>query len=121
MPLCGRLRPHDADLALSEVVELHRRLLEAAGGAAGIRDLGALESAVAQPKVTLASAELYPTLVEKAAALLSTQGVGVRTLKAATARPPGVTWGPSNAPAKPDRSNRMLDGRFRDGQRRSTE
>jgi death on curing protein len=39
-------------LALSEVVELHRRLLEAAGGAAGIRDLGALESALAQPKMT---------------------------------------------------------------------
>ena len=34
-------------LALSEVVELHRRLLETTGGAAGIRDLGALESALA--------------------------------------------------------------------------
>jgi death-on-curing protein len=32
-------------LALAEVVDLHRRLLEATGGAAGIRDLGALESA----------------------------------------------------------------------------
>lgn len=56
-------------LALSEVVELHRRLLEATGGAAGIRDLGALESAIAQPKMTLAGVDLYPTLVEKAAAL----------------------------------------------------
>ena len=56
-------------LALAEVVELHRRLLEATGGAAGIRDLGALESALAQPKMTFAGVDLYPTLVEKAAAL----------------------------------------------------
>ena len=56
-------------LALSEVVELHWRLLEATGGAVGIRDLGALESAVAQPKMTLAGSDLYPTLEEKAAAL----------------------------------------------------
>jgi death-on-curing protein len=56
-------------LALAEVVELHRRLLEATGGAAGIRDLGALESAIAQPKTTFVGVDLYPTLVEKAAAL----------------------------------------------------
>ena len=56
-------------LALAEVVELHRRLLEATGGAAGLRDLAALESAIAQPKVAFAGADLYPTLVEKAAAL----------------------------------------------------
>jgi death-on-curing protein len=56
-------------LALGEVVELHRRLLEATGGAAGIRDLRALESAIAQPKTTFAGVDLYPTLVEKAAAL----------------------------------------------------
>jgi death-on-curing protein len=56
-------------LALAEVVDLHRRLLEATGGAAGIRDLGALESALAQPKMTLAGRDLYPTLAEKAAAL----------------------------------------------------
>jgi death-on-curing protein len=56
-------------LALPEVVELHRRLLEATGGATGIRDLGALESALAQPKMTLAGSDLYPTLAEKVAAL----------------------------------------------------
>jgi len=56
-------------LALGEVVELHRRLLEATGGASGIRDLGALESAIAQPKATFGGVDLYPTLVEKAAAL----------------------------------------------------
>jgi len=56
-------------LTLGEVVELHRRLLQATGGAPGIRDSGALGSAVAQPKVTFGAADLYPTLVEKAAAL----------------------------------------------------
>jgi death-on-curing protein len=56
-------------LALGEVVELHRRLLEATGGASGIRDFGALESAIAQPKATFEGVDLYPRLVEKAAAL----------------------------------------------------
>ena len=56
-------------LTLGEVVELHRRLLEATGGAAGIRDFGALESATAQPKATFGSVDLYPALAEKAAAL----------------------------------------------------
>ena len=40
-------------VALAEVVELHRRLLEATGGATGVRDLAALEAAVAQPKTFL--------------------------------------------------------------------
>jgi len=39
-------------LTLAEVVELHRRLLQATGGAPGVRDLGALESAIAQPKAS---------------------------------------------------------------------
>ena len=56
-------------LALGEVVELHRRLLEATGGASGIRDFGALESAIAQPKASFEGVDLYPTLIEKAAAL----------------------------------------------------
>jgi death on curing protein len=56
-------------VTLAEVVELHRRLLQATGGAPGIRDLGALESAVLQPKATFGSADLYPTLIDKAAAL----------------------------------------------------
>jgi death-on-curing protein len=56
-------------LTLAEVVELHRRLLRATGGASGIRDLGALESAIAQPKARFGGVDLYLTLVEKAAAL----------------------------------------------------
>ncbi len=56
-------------LTLGEVVELHRLVLEVTGGAPGIRDLGALESAIAQPRATFDGTDLYPTLVEKAAAL----------------------------------------------------
>ena len=56
-------------LTLGEVVELHRRLLLASGGAAGIRDIGLLESALAQPGATFDGTDLHPTLVDKAAAL----------------------------------------------------
>ena len=56
-------------LGLAEVVALHRRLLQLTGGADGIRDLGGLEAAIAQPKATFGGADLYPTVVEKATAL----------------------------------------------------
>ena len=56
-------------LALHEVLELYRRIMEQSGGAAGVRDLNALESALAQPRITFGGQELYPTIVEKAAAL----------------------------------------------------
>jgi hypothetical protein len=39
-------------LSLGEVLELHRRIIEQTGGAGGLRDLGALESALAQPAAT---------------------------------------------------------------------
>ena len=58
-------------LTLGEVVELHQRLLQTTGGAPGIRDSGALESAVAQRKATFGGADLYPTVAENAAALCS--------------------------------------------------
>ncbi len=56
-------------ITLAEVMALHRAVLEAAGGAGGIRDLGGLESAVAQPRMSFGGGDLYPSLVEKAAAL----------------------------------------------------
>jgi death-on-curing protein len=56
-------------LTLGEVVALHRAILAATGGAEGIRDLGALESALAQPKATFDGADLYPSVVDKASAL----------------------------------------------------
>lgn len=56
-------------LTLGEVLELHRLVLAQTGGATGLRDLGGLESAVAQPRQTFGGEDLYPTLAEKAAAL----------------------------------------------------
>lgn len=56
-------------LVLDEVLKLHQRLIEQSGGTAGIRDLGGLESALAQPQMTFSGQELYPTVAEKASAL----------------------------------------------------
>jgi death on curing protein len=56
-------------LTLGEVVELHRLLVAATGGAHGIRDLGALESAIAQPRTSFGGTELHHGLIEKVAAL----------------------------------------------------
>jgi death-on-curing protein len=56
-------------LTLMEVLQLHRRILEQSGGASGIRDLGLLESVLAQPRMTFGGEDLYPTLLEKAATL----------------------------------------------------
>jgi death-on-curing protein len=56
-------------LTLGQVLELYRRVMEQSGGSAGVRDLGALESAIAQPRATFGGEELYPTIIEKASAL----------------------------------------------------
>ena len=56
-------------LTVGEVLEIYSRVMRQSGGSVGILDLGALESAVAQPRVTFNGEELYPTIVEKASAL----------------------------------------------------
>ncbi len=56
-------------LTLREVLELHDALLQQSGGATGVRDLGALDSALAQPRATFGGDDLHPTLVGKCAAL----------------------------------------------------
>ncbi|HEV2852929.1 MAG TPA: type II toxin-antitoxin system death-on-curing family toxin [Thermoanaerobaculia bacterium] len=56
-------------LSTKEVLELHRRLIAESGGMQGLRDGNALESAIAQPLMTFGGEDLYPTLLEKAAAL----------------------------------------------------
>jgi len=56
-------------LSLGEVLRLHRLLIESSGGAAGLRDLGRLEAALAQPWQTFDGADLYGDLVAKAATL----------------------------------------------------
>ena len=56
-------------LTFAEVLELHQSVLERWGGAGGIRDINALESALAQPRQSFGDADLYPDLSSKAAAL----------------------------------------------------
>jgi death on curing protein len=56
-------------LTLSEVLYLHRRLLETTGGAEGIRDLRIVEAAIAAPKATFDGEDLYPGILPKAATL----------------------------------------------------
>lgn len=56
-------------LSLPELLEIHRRLLIQTGGSGGMRDLGGLLSALAQPQMTFGGDDLYRTLEEKATAL----------------------------------------------------
>ncbi len=56
-------------LSLKELIELHQRVVEQSGGMEGIRDIGLVESALAQPLMTFGGDDCYPTLAEKAAAL----------------------------------------------------
>ncbi|MBV5261687.1 type II toxin-antitoxin system death-on-curing family toxin [Synechococcus moorigangaii CMS01] len=56
-------------LTLVEVLDLHHQLIQQSRGTTGIRDLGSLKSAIAQPRMTFGGEELYPTIVDKASAL----------------------------------------------------
>jgi death-on-curing protein len=56
-------------LTTSEILELHRLVIERTGGSTGVRDLNLLESAVAQPAMAFAGEDLYPTIWEKGTAL----------------------------------------------------
>jgi death on curing protein len=57
-------------LTLGEVLEIHRDQIGRYGGAAGIRDLGLLQSALAQPQATFGGEFLNGDLAEMAAAYL---------------------------------------------------
>ena len=56
-------------LSIVEILELHDSVISSSGGARGIRDIGALESAVNQPRLTFDQTDLYPDIVSKAVAL----------------------------------------------------
>ena len=55
-------------LSLEAVVRLHEDAISRYGGDAGIRDLGLLESALAQPRAMYGGQYLHPSLAEMAAA-----------------------------------------------------
>ena len=56
-------------LTLSEVLALHGNLLASSGGNAGIRDLGRVQAALKKTVATFEGVEVYPSVIEKAAAL----------------------------------------------------
>jgi len=55
-------------LTLVEVIDLHHRIIQQSRGIIGIRDLGSLQSAISQPRMTFGGEDLYPTIVDKASA-----------------------------------------------------
>lgn len=57
-------------LTLDDVLETHREQLHVYGGSEGIRDLGLLESAIAQPSAEFGGVRLHKDLCEMAAAYL---------------------------------------------------
>ena len=57
-------------LSVENVIELHKRTVEREGGAAGIRDYGLLESAVASPRQSFGGEYLHPDLPAMAGAYL---------------------------------------------------
>jgi len=57
-------------LSVEQVVSLHQGLTGLLSGDPGVRDLRALDAAVAKPALVFEGEDLYPTLAAKAAALL---------------------------------------------------
>ncbi|MCH5596601.1 type II toxin-antitoxin system death-on-curing family toxin [Niabella ginsengisoli] len=57
-------------ISLEDVLNLHDLSIDDFGGAKGVRDIGLLESAIARPFQTFSGDFLYPSPLEKAAALI---------------------------------------------------
>jgi death on curing protein len=57
-------------LSLDQILQIHEAQIERFGGATGLRDPGALGSAVARPAMTFGGEDLYPDMPSKAAALM---------------------------------------------------
>lgn len=57
-------------LSVSDVLEIHRLVVAATGGADGCRDAGLLDSAVHRPQSAFGGVAAYPDIAAQAAALL---------------------------------------------------
>lgn len=57
-------------LSLEQLLQLHVLVIEATGGSTGLRDLGRLEAAIATQTQNVFGEELYPTVIEKTAAII---------------------------------------------------
>lgn len=56
-------------ISVNQTLEIHKIAIDDFGGADGIRDLSGLESALARPFQTFGGEDLYPSILEKAAAI----------------------------------------------------
>jgi death-on-curing protein len=56
-------------VTLEDILELHREMINTIGGSHGIKEIGGVEATVAQPQMTFGGEDIYPTLIEKTAAL----------------------------------------------------
>ena len=56
-------------LTLDVALAIHDDMIERYGGSHGIRDLGLIQSALARPQASFGGEDLYPTILDKAAAL----------------------------------------------------
>lgn len=64
------MTPAPVFLDIAEIVAIHDYQIARFGGAAGLRDVGMLKSAVAMPAAAFDGKYLHPTIVEMAAAYL---------------------------------------------------
>lgn len=56
-------------LTLNQVLVQQRMVINGTGGKHGFKDIGGVDSAVAQPQMTFGGEDMYPTISEKAAVL----------------------------------------------------
>ena len=56
-------------ISVEQALKIHALAIEKFGGSIGLRDIGALESALARPFQTFGGDDLYPGIFEKAAAI----------------------------------------------------
>lgn len=56
-------------ITLDVVLAIHDDMIARYGGSFGIRDLGLIQSAIARPQASFGGEDLYPTIIDKAAAL----------------------------------------------------
>jgi death on curing protein len=59
-----------SSLDIEQALYLHKRIIDHSGGAQGERDLALLHSGLERCKATFAGEDLYPTIFDKAGALL---------------------------------------------------
>jgi death-on-curing protein len=57
-------------LTLEQLLQIHALVINSTGGSMGLRDMGRLESAIATQSQNVFGEELYPSVIEKTAAII---------------------------------------------------